>query len=367
MEKLYKKWTYRLTDTYNTNNMINDIETKMLLENIDIVRIDLQGNFVYDEIVYAGFMPMSLSVNYFDDIDNDVIIAHFIEKMPIDDQNQWFSDNIIDLYNNQNADYPYYSNYLYANLNGWKEFTKKNAIAFPMLLYFKDYIYSSNRPINDMSMFRQVTSITYNPRNIRPNNKYTMNILINNGIRVQAIPVTRYAQGKSKGLFFDAKDDETFCGTFYYYEPESLTYLSYNTIRIYRNKFEAIKKLYNEFNITDKVEPPSFSKSELLDNYYNHPKLLPPDLKMTINQFFYPNEKEAVSFSQHKHYMGYSAGLYALEDKYDQAICNVGNKNGIDIIILTHMIGRFQIVTEILDTRIRQESLSNLIYPSRIN
>ncbi len=54
--------------------------------------------------------------------------------------------------------------------------------------------------------------------------------------------------------------------------------------------------------------------------------------------------------------------MYAEEDDLDQVLCRLGSLLGIDIIVLTNMIGSNQIVTEVLDTRERDVSMSSLIF-----
>lgn len=52
---------------------------------------------------------------------------------------------------------------------------------------------------------------------------------------------------------------------------------------------------------------------------------------------------------QTKRYVGY------------QEICLDGKQIGLDIIVLTHMIGLYQVVTEMLDTRNRDECFASLV------
>jgi hypothetical protein len=61
-------------------------------------------------------------------------------------------------------------------------------------------------------------------------------------------------------------------------------------------------------------------------------------------------------------YIGRDLELYAQEDDLDQPICIFAKKRNIDILILTHMVGSSQVVTEILDTRDRTDSFKSLLY-----
>src|SRR5438132_6936899 len=70
----------------------------------------------------------------------------------------------------------------------------------------------------------------------------------------------------------------------------------------------------------------------------------------------------ADSLPQVPHYAGTYIGLYALEDKLDQPLCLLGREYNLDVIILRNMVGSHQVVTEVLDTRTREESFKSLIY-----
>ena len=63
-----------------------------------------------------------------------------------------------------------------------------------------------------------------------------------------------------------------------------------------------------------------------------------------------------------RHYAAHLLGYYAKEDSLDQILCDLARKFGYDVVILTNMVGSQQIVTEVLDTRPREESFANLHY-----
>lgn len=54
--------------------------------------------------------------------------------------------------------------------------------------------------------------------------------------------------------------------------------------------------------------------------------------------------------------------FYAVGDGLDQILGAAGSVLGYDIIIFQKMVGCFQIITEVLDTRSREESFNSLIY-----
>ena len=249
----------------------------------------------------------------------------------------------------------------------------ETAYSLPLLLYTPELVYKiSNRPITDMSLFRGPMSHIIKKSQIK-NNK----IIIDN-IEWNVIPVTRYAKGMSKGLYFNDSDDEnecdsSYCGTFYYYEPESTTYLCFQTERTFFNKYDVLKKFYAEYTDEtllldrdcelEKFENDITDNYQLYEKYYNQE--FPSDLKLTPLEIsnlipsFGPPPND-----QTKIYAGKFLGLYGVEDIFDQYICKLAKNNNIDILILTDMIGSHQIVTEILDSRDRADSLKSLLYLS---
>ena len=98
--------------------------------------------------------------------------------------------------------------------------------------------------------------------------------------------------------------------------------------------------------------------------------ILPDDLMMTPSEAFAAdggdNElwtyESVAALPQVKHIAGSYLGLYAFEDKLDQPLCIAAREQGLDVVILTHMVGRFQVVTEVLDTRSREKSFASLVY-----
>ena len=225
-----------------------------------------------------------------------------------------------------------------------------------LILYAPNLLYKSMRPITDMSMFRGPGSRTVSK------NKIVNNKLMIDGIGWNAVPVTRYAAGMSKGLYYEGGNGNKYCGTFYYNEPQSNTLLVYNTSRTFFNKTQAMFQLLPAW------------RREGAQFISDHPKLrdhmegfLPPDLRMTAQDYYeeYPvDAKRRISgiSSDIPLYLGKKLGLYALEDNFDQYICDAARALNVDIIILTHMVGSHQVVTEILDTRDRNDSFKSLVY-----
>ena len=248
----------------------------------------------------------------------------------------------------------------FRTLQSWKDEAIRTANGIHLSLYLPELLYKeSKRPITDMSLFRNPFNNVIAKNSIR-NNKVTIDT-----VEWSVIPVTRYAHGMSKGRYFSQPGLPgltEFCGTFYYYEPESTTYLAYNKSISYFNKYEAFVKLIGTRPTGDAFTNTSFIK-------YTR-KLIKEDLMLTPLEAYdldHPTGEdverdEVAKLPQVKHYAGDYLGLYAIEDELDQPICLAGKRADLDIIMLTHEPGSFQVVFEILDCRSREESYKSLIY-----
>lgn len=199
------------------------------------------------------------------------------------------------------------------------------------------------------------------------------------------IPVTRYAKGMSKGMYYHDEPQTEFHGTFYYHEPESTTVLAYKTALRAFNKTDAAMKLgltdetfldtetldacddkkcaQDLFRfITDPDPSPVLAPKYPINNHViRHLNgVYPRDLMLTPMEAFEiiapSSETPPTHLPAVRHYAAEYLGLYAAEDYWDQPLCIAARKAGFDIVILENMVGAFQIVTEILDTRPRDES-----------
>jgi hypothetical protein len=214
------------------------------------------------------------------------------------------------------------------------------------------------------------------------------------------IPVVRYAKGMSRGMYQESsqKEDE-YCGTFYYFEPDSqFNLLSTKGILIANNKVEAclllgisvddirnylVPKYHNENNITKISDLPHELIPKILDflgpDYYREDKdkiLDPQELENYINRLLELifltwnfNEQSSnikdfnnilLNYSENKQY---NSKYYAIEDKLDQPLCLTARVLKINVIILKYMAGKNRVVTEVLDTRTRVESYDNISFP----
>jgi hypothetical protein len=306
----------------------------------------------------------------------EFIEAYFIHKMTSNEIYFWYHDDEDSILGGLKR----HKYWMYCSIQGWMDFALKSGNSLPLLLYAPDKVYDSNRPKTDMTMFQQVTSLRYNPDMIIRKSLYNITISINDKIYL-CLPVTRYAMGMSKGLYYNYNQDKSFCGTFYYYEPQSTTYLTFNRYKIYRNKYEALKDLRLISYEFEKVELPlqeynSDDDNEatlinFVESYYEHPEDYPENLKMTPIELYntndynlnYMNVEFINDLPEKERYAANLLGLYAFEDTYDQEVCILAKQLSIDVIILTHMVGSHQIVMEVLDVRDRLKSFSSLAYP----
>lgn len=289
---------------------------------------------------------------------------YFIDRLTMDEKSYkfWHSRSI----HITNRRYQNNTTWYYSTLETHKRNAVKSATSLPLMYIAPNFVYKiSKRPKTEMDTFRSPVSIQMERNKI---NNGLVNI---NGELWNCLPVTRYAEGMSKGMYHQDTNDENnsssdFCGTFYYHEPESTTFLAYKTSRTFFNKTDALIRLGDELD--DEFINPEFTMKELRMHMDG---TLPADLMMTpmeyINLTTDPMNKltrinEAMDVPNIPYYVGLQLNLYAAEDEHDQELCEAGKDANIDIIILTHMVGSHQVVTEILDTRDRLESFRSLIY-----
>ena len=246
----------------------------------------------------------------------------------------------------------------YKNIEGYKRDALREGGSLGLYLCAPSLLYTSNRPKTDMAILRGGLSRTIKREDIQVGTEGE-NFVILEGEIWYVLPVTRYAAGMTKGLYFDRETPAEICGTFYYHEPESTTFLAYGKQATFFNKtvcslaFDGEAKKYPDTPIHEHISG-----------------FLPADLMMTpveavekgVVEDHYNILEQDTSFLTQKRYVGYVGDLYAAEDYLDQDICVKGKERGLDVIVLTHMVGMYQVVTEILDTRSRAESFNSLLY-----
>lgn len=271
-----------------------------------------------------------------------------------------------------------YTSWFYPSLAWMIKQGEEKCFSLPLLLYARDKIYTDTlRPVTQMSSFRTPASAVAQRGEIN-NGQYK---------EWKVIPVSRYGSGMSKGLYLSTSDNHSapFCGTFYYYEPQSKVYLAYNTVYRAENKYVAYMNLCKEGN----KDPDRYFKrihnvfvgpaSYLLDylrlykDFIAKKGKIPQDLMMSPAELdelkLHPDILTGDGYNRtlaktlhKKRYIGQFIGFYGIEDVFDQPLCILGKELGYDIIILENMVGSHQVVTEVLDTRNRATSFDNLVF-----
>lgn len=158
------------------------------------------------------------------------------------------------------------------------------------------------------------------------------------------IPVIRY-EGKSGRFYFDDDDEDdvvmSYCGYFYYFEPHSLYVLKSSKTLIAPNKLIALWYLNNMFI--------KYSKERFINEFVSK-------IPKRVRDYYIQMLNDPLSFD----YSIYNAKTYAAEDGLDQYLCNIASSKGYEAIVLTSMTGGNRIVTEVYDTREREDSESNI-------
>lgn len=360
----------QLRNSQNLNLLINYFESNGLLINFDsedeigyladAISSQAEDQFIYpigyvydpEVMIKYGFLPTS--------IDLDMAFSEYVTGTDIDTIRFWYGESEV----NKLLDLNYEPRWSFKTLESHKHNGITSAFSLPLILYAPELVYKgSKRPITDMALFRS-------PFNLKIKRSDIINNIINiNGENWKVIPVTRYSKGMSRGLYYKQNENE-YCGTFYYYEPESTTLLAYKSSRSFFNKYIAIKalnsKLLNSKLLNNPEIEQNLTNNQVFQAHING--ILPRNLMLTPSEYvrfarqygLFHNSR--VPINETKHYVGKLLSLYALEDSFDQPLCEAGKHNNLDIIILESMTGSHQIVTEILDTRARADSFKSLIY-----
>lgn len=219
------------------------------------------------------------------------------------------------------------------------------------------------------------------------------------------LPVIRYQYGMTRGGYYsEESENKSWCGTFYYYEKEASTLLYAKTYTVFRNKYDAfyqLKKLVPVHTIYERLQQLG-EEVETLKAYSHYHPLFSDEYTSNVINFFMEvmlgtriktletYHKAKMLFNDYalrgkKVYLTpsvyadpeigslvdeitqskrYITQAYADEDRFDQAICFLAKDLGIECIILTHMAGKTRIVSEVLDTRNRQESFNSIFIKS---
>lgn len=303
---------------YNTVEMIEEVADRAAEEGKEVI-IAPVGNISPSELVKRGFWPVMMHDRDYYDYKTYRSIAYG-EDGEIHNMLSW----------------------VYIPL----EVARKEGVEMcnGLQLSFRapDLLYKSGRPKTDMLLYRNANS-----------NRVPLASIVDGTWTTETwftIPVTRYSAGMQRALYYTNGDSSKFCGTFYYLEPESTTFLAYRTVLRSFNKTTALQELTTKIDNKKIVkEIRRVVKDKLLDdNLREHIEgVIPRDLMyrdINGNPIYDDN------------------GIYAYEDDLDQLLCRTAAMVGYDIVILESMVGGFQVVTEVLDTRSRKDSFCSLVY-----
>jgi len=186
-------------------------------------------------------------------------------------------------------------------------------------------------------------------------------------------PVVRYGFGMSKGTYTkENNSNESFCGTFYYYEGDSDIMIQAKNILVCPNKICALTYFLGKDSVIELLNANLDKQGNII---YVDPKLsvlqynkLRQQIEFTPIKCNYIFDNSYLSwdlviddmmtgrFDFLKHY----EGMFALEDRFDQVLCRTIS-NRFDLVILTTMTGQERVVSEILDPRERDISFKKLV------
>lgn len=245
-----------------------------------------------------------------------------------------------------------------------KSLIRRNKSTSFLRYTYPHLLYSSQRIKTDMSMYR----VPFSNNSLDGYNKLFLVEGITDGSYY--LPVTRYSESPETGLYHD-EYNPNMCGTFFYYEPESTTYLTGKSFLVAQTKCSAVNYLLEHYDLDNKLREKAEKKViKYLKNNENNGSWERGDFK--LNLLYMPleaykllsigNEEISKRMIQYPLYAINLLNLYAKEDLFDQVLCKSAANVGIDIVVLTRMVGSKQIVTEVLDTRSRTECFKNLMY-----
>jgi hypothetical protein len=226
--------------------------------------------------------------------------------------------------------------------------------------------YRSGRPVTDISIITKPgekrhwhdlsRAVPY-----RPLHPYLANFT--NGLHVSPLllPIVRYEAGMSRGLYYETAEGE-FCGTYFYFEPDSGFYLESDTTYVASNKISAaiqlglsVEKLYR-----DEAESWGRGRADPLAAYlaefgYHDRKLTAEELLVRIIHESLLIDDKNYRTAAHPH--------YAFEDVLDQPLCMVGREMGVDCFLFKYCSTRTRVVSEVLDNRPRDICYNHIYYP----
>jgi len=241
----------------------------------------------------------------------------------------------------------------------------------------------SKRPLFDMRLFWQWYNADEQWRE-EPAPDWTVppsqGLLLDNSIegvvkdQTLSIPVLRLQEGMSRGAYYKKSTTQEFCGTFFYFEPDSPANLLSRTTLIAVNKVRALQQLHVSLKQVIKI----FYRSRwLIDTGMPLEadtgrsvavefarSILGADVPIlgdfdTLREAIYPVVLQRL-YNKNFDIDRFHPLMYAFEDMFDQFLCKAADKAGIETVLLTRMTGKNRLVSEILDTRDRRTIFRNM-------
>lgn len=197
-------------------------------------------------------------------------------------------------------------------------------------------------------------------RTDRPINK--MSYTPSNCSRGLYLPIVRY-----RSLYYKTDIENKYCGTFYFYEPDSNNFLNLGNVLVAANKMHAIL-------ILEKSSGVPVYKSLIEEEFERLTYYVSGwgDTDSVIEKLMYvlPNEKDPElqylpNFTNLLYENGSSDNYIGDEiigdfDYLDEHICEMARQQGYDTVLLQREPGEYRAVTEIYDVRLREVSLQNI-------
>ena len=172
-------------------------ETLAKCDQLRIVKLEAPYRMTVEEFrlfVFYGWFPVISTTYYLDAVELAKILEDIFFRR--------YSDTTIKFWTGylpHQIIFDGIRQFKYYTVEGMLERAKSNAYSFPLLLFYHNHVYhQSKRPKNNMALFETVDSQTIFHANLSPH----------------SIPVTRYTEGMSQGLFHGINENNSWCGTF---------------------------------------------------------------------------------------------------------------------------------------------------------